>query len=81
MTRTWLTMPTAVMTESSENTMSSSMICSSTLAKEGPTLAEPWPSSPSSFSWISMVLFAIRKRPPRSSTRSRPERSWPSTGT
>ena len=44
------TMPTAVMTESSENTMSSSMIWTITLANEAAALAEPCPSSPSSLS-------------------------------
>ena len=35
MTPTWSTMPTAVMTESSEKTMSSRMIWKMTLPKEG----------------------------------------------
>ena len=43
-------MPTAVITESSENTMSSSMICPTTAASDGATRALTWPSSPSSFS-------------------------------
>ena len=41
-------MPTAVITESSEKTMSSSMICAMTAANDGATRVEPCPSSPSS---------------------------------
>ena len=47
------TMPTAVMTESSEKTMSSSMIWMMTLANDAATRLDACPSSPSSFSWIS----------------------------
>ena len=46
-------MPTAVMTESSENTMSSSITWTMTAANEAATRADSWPSSPSSLSWIS----------------------------
>ena len=42
--------PTAVMTESSENTISSSMICPMTAANDGATAADRCPSTPSSFS-------------------------------
>ena len=72
-------MPTAVMTESREKTMSSSMICPMTAANDGATLAETCPSSPSSLSWISCVALASRNRPPPSRMRSRPEISCPST--
>ena len=57
-------MPTAVITESSEKTMSSSMIwidhAPERRAPHGPT---PSPSSPSSFSWISCVLLAEQEEP------------------
>ena len=53
MTHSSSTMPTAVMTESSENTMSSSMIWTMTLANDAATLLDACPSSPSSLSWIS----------------------------
>ena len=43
-------MPTAVMTESSEKTMSSSRICTMTAPNDAATRALPWPSSPSSLS-------------------------------
>ena len=43
-------MPTAVITESSEKTMSSSMICTMTAANDGATRADVCPSSPSSLS-------------------------------
>src|SRR5215813_5251369 len=39
-THSWLAMPTAVMTESSEKTMSSKMICVMTLGNEAWTVAE-----------------------------------------
>ena len=41
-----LVMPTAVMTESRENTISSRMICTRTPAREALTRVEAWPSSP-----------------------------------
>ncbi len=43
-------MPTAVITESSEKTMSSTMICRITAPNDGATFAERSPSTPSSFS-------------------------------
>ncbi len=49
MIASWSTMPTAVMTESSEKTTSSRSICTMTLANEGMTRAETRPSTPSSF--------------------------------
>ena len=57
------TMPTAVITESSEKTMSSSMIWTITLANDAATRPEPWPSSPSSCSWISNVLLREQEQP------------------
>jgi hypothetical protein len=72
-------MPTAVITESSENTISSSRIWMMMPTNDAAALALPCPSSPSSFSWISCVLLAIRKRPPTSRITSRPEISLPST--
>ena len=53
MTRISSTMPTAVMTESSEKTMSRSRIWTITPAKVARVLALECPSSPSRFSWIS----------------------------
>ena len=53
MTHSSSTMPTAVMTESSEKTMSSSMIWTITLANDAATRPDACPSSPSSLSWIS----------------------------
>ncbi len=66
-------MPTAVRTESSENTMSSSTIWIRTdrMDAEPPDVA--CPSSPSSDSWISVVAFQIRNRPPPIRIRSRTE--------
>ena len=43
-------MPTAVITESSEKTMSSSMICPMTALNDGAARGVSWLSSPSSFS-------------------------------
>ena len=57
-------MPTAVMTESSEKTMSRSAIWTSTDANEAATLPPPCSSSPSSRPWISCVLLPSRNRPP-----------------
>ncbi len=48
-------MPTAVITESSEKTMSSTAIWAETAPNEALTLASPSPSSPSSLLWISCV--------------------------
>src|SRR2546426_766683 len=70
------TMPTAVMIESNEKTMSMIMICRITPEKVAPTAAEAAPFSPSSSWWISLVLFHRRKRPPAIRMRSRPEISW-----
>ena len=50
MIETSLAMPTAVMTESSEKMMSSSMICPMTAANDGFTFGVPCASSPSSLS-------------------------------
>src|SRR6266849_3751699 len=72
-------MPTAVMIESNEKTMSMIMICRITPEKVAPTAAEAAPFSPSSSWWISLVLFHRRKRPPAIRMRSRPEISWRKT--
>ena len=69
-------MPMAVITESSEKTMSSSMIWTITAANDAPGAARP-AASPSSFSWISNVALASRNSPPPSRIRSRPEIAWP----
>ena len=76
--RVWA-MPTAVITESSEKTRSSSRIWTMTPPNEAATRAGPCRSPPSRLSWISQVAFASRNRPPPIRTRSRPETSWPST--
>ena len=81
MTPTCCTMPTAVITESSEKTMSSAMIWASTAPYDAATRADFSPSGPSSRPWISCVLFATRKSPPTISTRSRPLISAPVSGT
>ena len=67
------TMPTAVMTESSEKTMSMSRIWMMTLTKVGARRLVTEPSSPSSFSWISFVLLAMRNNPPRRRIKSLPD--------
>ena len=71
----WSTMPTAVMTESSENTASSTTICVTMTQKlaytRGPD-EEPWPP-PSSRSCSSMVPLNSRKKPPAIRIRSRPD--------
>ena len=55
-TRRLSTIPTAVITESKENTMSSTMICMITAPKvTGLILPVLWDSAPSSFSWISVT--------------------------
>lgn len=59
----WLTMPTAVITESKEKTASSRRIWMITVAKVGATWAEECPSSPSNFWWVSWVLLAMRNSP------------------
>ena len=72
-------MPTAVSTESSENTMSSRTIWTSTLRIEadGASAATWWAGSPSSDSLISVVAFQSRKTPPPMRMRSRHENSLP----
>ena len=80
MIETSLAIPTAVITESSEKTMSSSKIWTSTsmnAPRAAPAAVSSWPAS--SLSWISQVALAIRKRPPPSRIRSRPETPRPST--
>ena len=70
-------MPTAVSTESSENTMSSRTIW---IRTEAIVAVRPPPvacsSSPSSASWISVTAFHIRNRPPAIRIRSRTENPW-----
>ena len=82
MIETSSTMPTAVITESSENTMSMIAICTMTAAKPARTAAAACSSSssPSSEPWISCTLFHSRKRPPPMRMRSRPEMSLPDDG-
>src|SRR5690606_33953326 len=74
-------MPTAAITESSENTMSITAICAITAAKELAGLV--WVSSdscsPATWSRISAMPLNTRKTPPSSSTRSRTEKPWPIT--
>ncbi|CAM5610321.1 hypothetical protein RLIN73S_01789 [Rhodanobacter lindaniclasticus] len=79
-TQRWSTMPTAVMIESSENTMSSSMICTITppkVAVAAPTVT--CSVAPSSFWWISWVALPIRNRPPPIRMMSRQENAWPNS--
>jgi len=64
-------MPTAVITESSEKMISSKTICSRTPLMVAAGALAP-PSTPSSFWWISCVLLAIRKSPPRTRMMSFP---------
>ena len=74
------TKPTAVMTESSENTTSITAICASTPKK--PTLEPPLRAAAGSASialWISWVALASRNAPPASMMMSRPEMPSPST--
>src|SRR6187402_2750658 len=71
-TATCSAIPTAVITESSENTMSSSRIWVITPANEAARRPGACSSSPSSLRWISCVLFAMRNRPPTMRIRSRP---------
>ena len=80
MTQRSSTMPTAVMIESSENTMSSTMIWAITPPKEVATrLRLGSPPAPSIFWWISWVALAIRNRPPAIRIRSRHEKAWPNS--
>src|SRR6266705_6626972 len=74
-----LAMPTAVITESSENTISSRTICPTTAANAARTRVPATPDSPSRPSWISRVLLASRNRPPAIRIRSRPENGRPRT--
>src|SRR6266446_4128614 len=74
----WRAIPTAVMTESSEKTMSSRTIWPTTPANDARAPRAPWPASPSSPAWISRVLLASRNRPPAMRIRSRPENGCPS---
>ncbi|MCY1521311.1 hypothetical protein D9M68_561200 [compost metagenome] len=71
----WSTMPTAVMTESSENTASSTTICVTITQKlaytRGPEEPPCW--LPSRRSCSSMVPLNSRNRPPIIRIRSRPE--------
>jgi hypothetical protein len=61
----WSTIPTAVITESKENTMSSRRICTITPAKEVAIGAErPVAFPASSLWWISRVLLPKRNSPP-----------------
>ena len=84
-TQRWSTMPTAVMIESSENTMSSIMICTTTApsvavpAAVAAVATEAGMPAPSIFWWISCVALAIRNRPPPIRMMSRHENAWPST--
>src|SRR5690554_1839251 len=74
-------MPTAAITESSENTMSITAICAITIANEVAALPVPSTSScsPSTSERISMMPFTTRNRPPRISTRSRTETPCPNS--
>ena len=66
-------MPTAVMTLSSEKTMSSTAISAITTQKLAcPLLAECSSCSPLTLEWISSVDLPMRKSPPKISTKSRP---------
>ena len=82
MTATSRAMPTAVITESSENTTSSNMIC--TIA---PVTEEVWSpgtfesGTPSIRSWISRVDLPIKNNPPTRRIKSRPEKARPTTVT
>ena len=75
MTGMSLAMPTAVSTESSEKTMSSSTIWRRTARIDAVAPDVACPSSPSSDSWISVMAFQIRNRPPTIRMRSRTETS------
>ncbi|KYF51167.1 hypothetical protein BE08_37155 [Sorangium cellulosum] len=79
MMETCFAMPTAVMTESSEKTMSSTTICAMTEGNDAFTLGwSSLESSTSSLSNISWVDLPIRNTPPPSRIRSRPLKSCPS---
>ena len=87
-TQIWSTMPTAVMTESSENTMSMTAIWAMMLQNSllppalmaSPSVCGGASSSRASTSTkISCDALYSRNRPPSSSTRSRPLMPWPNT--
>ncbi len=69
-------MPTAVMTESSENTASNSTICVTTTEKLAQTRGPLWVwLTPSRRSCSSVVALNSRNRPPTSKMSERPEKS------
>jgi hypothetical protein len=74
-------MPTAVITESSEKTMSRKAIWAMTAQNAAPprggAASGPWATS--SLSWISKVALAMRKSPPPRRMRSRPVNPLPNT--
>ena len=74
-------MPTAAITESSENTMSMIAIWAMTPAKDtlGLAFTSSDSGSPTTRSRISIPPFTSRNSPPRISTRSRTEMPWPRT--
>ena len=74
-TAVWLAMPTAAITESSENTMSMTAICAITAmnAVAGLVWMSSASASPMMRSLISAEPFISRNAPPRISTRSRIE--------
>ena len=71
--------PTAVNTESSENTMSMTPICRMISQKLFITPGLRLRTLPAAVPRISMTLFTIRNRPPANRIRSRPETSLPNT--
>ena len=73
MTDTSFTSPTAVMTESKENTRSKMAIWRSIMPSPTGTDVSACSVSPSRLLWISCVAFARRKRPPTIRIMSRPE--------
>src|SRR5688500_1115504 len=66
-------MPTAVITESSENTASSTTICATVGQNAACTVVPTWRSWPSTRSWISVVALTSRNTPPAIRIRSRQE--------
>ncbi|MNN77608.1 hypothetical protein D3C81_1940900 [compost metagenome] len=72
-------MPTAVITESRENTMSMMAIWMMVAMKlrAAPLGTSSVSSSPSRLWYISVLLFHSRNRPPKKRIRSRPEMPWP----
>ena len=77
------TSPTAVRTESIENTMSSRTIWKITEPNDAALApgSSAWPDSPSRDSWISVVALYSRNRPPRIRIASRHEKSRPKSVT